>query len=224
MRERRNGHGAGVGKCGVILHFQQPDRLVTLVTNQGACQCFPRLFRQNLVGTLKRFFLNSCPEFTRVSKQLGFYAESSGIGLADERFMPIAPALNSQAGPDFRALFESAPGCYLVLSPALKIVAVSNAYLSATMTKREEILGRGIFEVFPDNPADTAATGVSNLSLSLQRVLATRSPDSMEVQKYDIRKPASEGGKFEERFWSPINSPVLGPEASCFTSSTASRT
>ncbi len=125
--------------------------------------------------------------------------------------MPIAPALNSQAGPDFRALFESAPGCYLVLSPALKIVAVSNAYLSATMTKREEILGRGIFEVFPDNPADTAATGVSNLSLSLQRVLATRSPDSMEVQKYDIRKPASEGGKFEERFWSPINSPVLGP-------------
>jgi hypothetical protein len=44
--------------------------------------------------------------------------------------------------PDFRALFESAPGSYLVLTPDLTIVAVSDAYLSATMTKREEILGR----------------------------------------------------------------------------------
>jgi len=31
----------------------------------------------------------------------------------------------------------------------------------------------------------------------------------MAVQKYDIRRPESEGGGFEERFWSPTNSPVL---------------
>jgi FixJ family two-component response regulator len=37
--------------------------------------------------------------------------------------------------PDFQALFESAPGLYLVLTPALTIVAVSDAYLKATMTK-----------------------------------------------------------------------------------------
>src|SRR6266513_1254713 len=53
--------------------------------------------------------------------------------------------------PDFRSLFESAPGLYLVLTPELKIVAVSEAYLRATMTEREEILGRGLFDVFPDN-------------------------------------------------------------------------
>ena len=47
--------------------------------------------------------------------------------------------------PDFQALFESAPGLYLVLAPALTIVAVSDAYLKATMTKREEILGRRLF-------------------------------------------------------------------------------
>src|SRR5262249_50430494 len=34
--------------------------------------------------------------------------------------------------------------------------------------------------------------------------------DTMAVQKYDIRKPESEGGGFEERHWSPRNSPVLG--------------
>jgi len=33
--------------------------------------------------------------------------------------------------------------------------------------------------------------------------------DSMGVQKYDIRRPESDGGGFEERYWSPVNSPVL---------------
>lgn len=114
--------------------------------------------------------------------------------------------------PDFRTLFESAPGLFLVLRPDFVIVAVSDAYLSATKTKREDILGRGIFEVFPDNPDDASATGVANLRSSLERVLATRAFDAMAVQKYDIRRPESEGGGFEERFWSPVNYPVFGPD------------
>ena len=44
--------------------------------------------------------------------------------------------------PDFQALFEAAPGCFLVLDPAWRIVAVSDAYLDATMTERDAILGR----------------------------------------------------------------------------------
>jgi PAS domain S-box-containing protein len=114
--------------------------------------------------------------------------------------------------PDFRSLFESAPGAYLVLTPDLKIVAVSDAYLAATMTKREEILGRGLFDVFPDNPDDPKATGVSNLAASLTRALQDRVADAMPVQKYDIRRPEAEGGGFEERYWSPVNSPVFGAD------------
>jgi len=112
--------------------------------------------------------------------------------------------------PDFRALFESAPGLYLVLKPDLTIVAVSDAYLRATMTERARILGRGLFEIFPGNPDEPGATGVPNLQSSLERVLAGKVPDAMAVQKYDIRRPDSEGGGFEERYWSPVNSPVLG--------------
>ena len=44
--------------------------------------------------------------------------------------------------PDFRLLFESAPGLCLVLSPDLTIVAVSESYLRASMTKRLETVGR----------------------------------------------------------------------------------
>ena len=111
--------------------------------------------------------------------------------------------------PDFRALFESAPGLYLVLTPQLEIVAASNAYLDATNTKREQILGRGIFDIFPDNPADPAASGVRNLRASLNRVIESKVPDTMPIQKYDIPRPESEGAGFEERFWSPRNSPVF---------------
>jgi len=116
---------------------------------------------------------------------------------------------NSISTPDFRSLFESAPGLYLVLAPDLTIVAASEAYLQATFTKREEILGRGIFDVFPDNPDDPTAMGVANLRASLERVLRNGVPDAMAFQKYDIRKTEAEGGGFEERYWSPINSPVI---------------
>lgn len=109
---------------------------------------------------------------------------------------------------DFRTLFEAAPGLYLVLAPdrALTILAASDAYLRATMTERAAIVGRGLFEVFPDNPDDPEATGTHNLSVSIARAIATREPDTMAVQKYDVRRP---DGTFEERWWSPVNTPVL---------------
>jgi signal transduction histidine kinase/ActR/RegA family two-component response regulator len=115
----------------------------------------------------------------------------------------------AQAPLDFQALFESAPDLYLVLEPDLTIVAVSDAYLRATMTTRGNILGRHLFEVFPDNPDDPEATGVGNLRASLDRVRTDLVPDTMAVQKYDIRRPEAEGGGFEIRYWSPRNSPVL---------------
>ncbi|MEP6672277.1 MAG: CHASE3 domain-containing protein [Chthoniobacter sp.] len=107
----------------------------------------------------------------------------------------------------FRALFDSLPGLYLVLTTDLTIVAVSDAYLKATMMERDGMLGRRLFDVFPDNPDDPQATGETNLRASLNRVLKTARADTMAIQKYDIRRP---DGTFEERYWSPVNSPVLG--------------
>lgn len=112
------------------------------------------------------------------------------------------------APPDFRWLFELSPGLYLVLDPELQIVAVTEAYLTATMTRRRDILHRSLFEVFPDNPDDPGATGVGNLRASLERVIRTGMPDTMPIQKYDIRRPPEQGGGFEVRYWSPRNAPV----------------
>jgi two-component sensor histidine kinase len=113
---------------------------------------------------------------------------------------------------DFRALFHASPSHFLVLDGDLNIVAVNDSYLDATMTVRKDILGRGIFDVFPDNPDDRTADGVSNLRASLTRVLKFGRPDAMPVQKYDIPRPATAGGGFEERYWSPLNTPVFGAD------------
>jgi PAS domain S-box-containing protein len=112
----------------------------------------------------------------------------------------------------FRSLFAHTPACCLALTPDLTIVAVTEAYLGATMTARDAIVGRSLFDVFPDNPADREATGVANLRASLQRVIALGRADRMPVQKYDIRRPPAEGGAFEERHWKPVNSPVFGDD------------
>ena len=123
----------------------------------------------------------------------------------------MTPSSHAPAGPDFRVLFESAPGLYLVLTPEFEIVAVSDAYLRATMTERQQILGRNIFEVFPDNPDDAEATGVRNLKASLLRALETQQSDTMAVQKYDVERPDMPG-TFEARYWCPVNAPIFGPD------------
>lgn len=116
---------------------------------------------------------------------------------------------DTSSSSDFRTIFEGVPELYLVLTPDLRIVAASDAYLQATMTKREDLLGRYMFDVFPDNPNDPNATGVKNLADSFNAVMRGRAPHFMAVQKYDIRQPGAKGGGFEERYWAPANFPVL---------------
>src|SRR5687768_17321014 len=115
---------------------------------------------------------------------------------------------------DIRLLFEESPDVLLVLlpdAPRYTMVAATNARLHATHTTREDTIGRGLFEIFPDNPDDPEATGTSKLRASLERVIATRAPDTMAVQKYDIRTP---DGRFQAKYWSPKNLPVLSPDGS----------
>ena len=80
---------------------------------------------------------------------------------------------------DFKVLFESAPGLYLVLHPDLTIAAVSDAYVQATMTKRHEIVGRHVFDVFPNNPEDVTADGEFKITASFNTVLKYKTTHRM---------------------------------------------
>jgi len=113
---------------------------------------------------------------------------------------------------DFSALFDAAPSPYVVLARDLRIVAASQVYLHVAGIRREDILGRDIFEVFPDNPDDASASGVANLRGSLQRVLQSGRAETMAIQKYAIQVPGEDGLHFETRYWNPVNTPVLDAE------------
>lgn len=117
------------------------------------------------------------------------------------------------AAPDFESLFRALPALYLILRPDppdFTIVAANDAYVRGTLTTAEAIRGRPLFEVFPDaNPANLDPSGVSNLQASLLRVLRTREHHRMAMQRYDIQRG---DGSWEERHWSPVNTPVLAPD------------
>ncbi|WP_128565166.1 PAS domain S-box protein [Methylobacterium crusticola] len=122
-----------------------------------------------------------------------------------------APAgVDTLKPPDFQALFEATPTPLLVVSPPdWTIVAANDARLHVTGTTREGQVGRRLFDLFPDDPSDPKADGVRNLGASFERVLATKAPHTMAVQRYAVRDAA---GRFEERWWSPVNMPVLGAD------------
>ena len=97
-------------------------------------------------------------------------------------------------------------------APRFTIVAVTAAFARATRKQRADLLGQGLFEAFPDNPDDPAASGASNVRASLDRVIRYRVSDVLAMQRHDIRGPDAADGAFEERWWHPQNTPVLGPD------------
>lgn len=107
---------------------------------------------------------------------------------------------------DHKSIFEALPGLYLILLPDLTIVAASDSYLKATLTKREEIVGKNLFTVFPDNPEELDSTGELNLGASLKYVLKLKKQHKMALQRYDVRQA---NGTFVKKYWQPLNRPLL---------------
>jgi PAS domain-containing protein len=110
---------------------------------------------------------------------------------------------------NYEEVFRHLPVPVLLLTPGFDIADMNLAYLRVTGRRREDLLGRNLFDAFPDDPADPSATGVRDLDASFRRVLVTREPDSLAFQKYDVEVPGSPG-VFARRFWCPVNAPVFG--------------
>ncbi|MFE9634588.1 PP2C family protein-serine/threonine phosphatase [Streptomyces sp. NPDC006463] len=112
---------------------------------------------------------------------------------------------------DYKAVFRALPGAVALLTPDLVYQEANDAFLVMSGRTREQVIGRYLFDVFPDNPHDPAATGMRNLSASLQRVAATGERDAMALQRYDVEDP-DRPGEWDERYWSPVNVPVFAPD------------
>lgn len=110
--------------------------------------------------------------------------------------------------PEILTFFEAVPDLYLILATDLTILGASRPYLEVSHSNLNEITGRYLFDVFPDNPALSNADGVLNLRKSLEWVIKNKQPHQMALQRYDVQFPAKTG-EFQERYWLPTNIPVL---------------
>ncbi len=116
------------------------------------------------------------------------------------------------AASDFKLLFESAPCRFLVLqpdAPRFTIVAASEAFVLEIGLRREDLLGKGIFEVFPEDPGDPPGHGVANTRESLERVMSDKVEVSMPPPRLAMRRPDDKQGNEEDRWWRSSNSPAL---------------
>jgi PAS domain-containing protein len=111
---------------------------------------------------------------------------------------------------DYKLVFDLMPGMCLILDTAFNIVAQNVDHANATLTTGADVVGRYLFEVFPDNPNDSNAGGVSAVRQSLLNVLKTRQPDSMPIVRYDVQPRVA--AKFETRYWKITNTPILGSD------------
>src|SRR5262245_7598512 len=116
------------------------------------------------------------------------------------------------APPDFPTVFRWLPGAYLVLEPDFTIVAASDAYLQATGTTREELIGFSLLDVLSASPDEPAGAGSRDLKASLERVLADRTPDRMPAQRYEVRRSHDGGPCFEVAYGSPLHVPVFADD------------
>lgn len=119
----------------------------------------------------------------------------------------MAPISDSGSLVGFQQLFESLPTAYLVMNADLVVIAANNSYLNLLGRKREDLVGRYVFDVFPPTDESLDEEGRNPVEVSFKKARDTQQPDPMPVQKYDVIDPST--GRMVERFWSLISAPVL---------------
>ncbi|MDR5857672.1 ATP-binding protein [Caballeronia sp. LZ062] len=115
----------------------------------------------------------------------------------------------------FEEIFNTAPvGSYLLSpTPEAVVLAVNDAFLKVSTLRREDMVGKSLFEIFPHNEADPNDTGVEALRQSIARARETGRADHMPLQRFPLWVTAEDGTmRYEERFWSAVNTPIFNAE------------
>lgn len=108
------------------------------------------------------------------------------------------------------AIFYASQSPMLIIGtdgPSYTMLDVNDAYLHATHTLREDLIGKSVFGVFPANPTDMVSKNIERTIFSFEQAIQTKHPHIMYNYRYDIPVPGTD--EFEERWWTTSNTPVL---------------
>ncbi|WP_214225083.1 ATP-binding protein [Pedobacter sp. B4-66] len=107
-------------------------------------------------------------------------------------------------------IFNNSPLAQLIIntdSPSYTILEVNKAYLQSTNTKRDALIGKSVFAAFPANPIDHESKNIEQAIFSFNEAIRTKKPHTISNYRYDI--PIPDTTKFEERYWTTANTPIL---------------
>lgn len=82
----------------------------------------------------------------------------------------------------------------------------NESYSGITEKKVEELIGKIIPDVFPENP-EQLGNNWKQIHESLNRTLVTGKPDRIDTFRYDFLIPGL--NEFEERYWQVENIPIM---------------
>jgi PAS domain S-box-containing protein len=106
-------------------------------------------------------------------------------------------------------VFHAAPvALLLVRAEDLVMVDANQAYLEAVGLPAGAVLGRRVFDVFPNSPTNEGQDQEHDLRAVMERAVRERSRIVVDKFRYDI--PSEDG--FEVRWWSFSESPLLDEE------------
>ncbi len=90
-------------------------------------------------------------------------------------------------------------------APSFTIIAVTDDFPLNSGNTREELVGKGIFELFPSNPKEPGDMGEQTVRDSFEYVIRYGKAHQLPHLRYDVR---GKDGTYEERYWVSKNKPV----------------
>jgi PAS domain S-box-containing protein len=115
---------------------------------------------------------------------------------------------------DYAKLFQSLTAAYIVFDiddPTFTILEENEAHAVLAMQKRKNVIGRPLFEVFPDTSEAYKKTGHSELAESIRKVIKTGEQDVMPMLSYDLKDPS---GVLKKMYWNVSHNPIFDSEGS----------
>lgn len=110
---------------------------------------------------------------------------------------------------NYKNIFKILPIPCLLLEPKdgyFFIKDANDSYFKVTEKTREELLGKIIPDVFPENP-EQLGNNWKEIHDSLNNVLITGKPEKIDNLRYDFLIPCL--NEFEERYWRVENIPII---------------
>jgi PAS domain-containing protein len=106
-----------------------------------------------------------------------------------------------------REFVEADHMCLLIEpGPGLIIIDANAVFERVVGVRRDDIVGRPLFEAFPENPQEPMADRVDGVYRVLRAAGETGRPQPLPVRRFDLRNGE---GEWEERYWQAVYVPIF---------------